>query len=94
MSTAILQFTPPPPPNPAACVALHMQLAAVNLIMEMSDPDTFWQPFFNTLPSTDEWVCPLVTLPAEYIPLLQSEPMVGGWGWGWCLGWGAACVCV
>jgi hypothetical protein len=68
------------------CTVLHaMQLAAVNLLMEMSRPEEFWQPFFKTLPQPGEVVSPLVSMPAEYLPLLQSEPLVrtdsrGHWG--------------
>jgi hypothetical protein len=63
--------TPPPPP---ACYI--DQFAAVNLLMEMSDPRAFWKPFFDTLPAPHELVSPLVSLPSAYRPLLQSEALV------------------
>ena len=67
----------------AAALPFYLpQLAAVNVLMEMSRPEEFWQPFFKTLPQPGEVVSPLVSMPAEYLPLLQSEPLVSTDGKG------------
>lgn len=55
---------------------LLLQFGAVNLALQLSDPHSFWRPFLDALPSPDELLCPLVSMPHTYLPLLSSKPLV------------------
>jgi hypothetical protein len=55
-----------------------MQVAAANFWAEIDNPDSPWHPYLDALPSQDELVCPLVSMPREYQHLLQNEEAVSG----------------
>jgi hypothetical protein len=59
------------------CVFSSMQMAAAIFAAEMESHDSPHRPYFDALPSPDELLCPLISLPAEYLHLLQSPKAVG-----------------
>lgn len=58
------------------CVALVLQVAAANLALELPDPQSPWRAYWDALPTAEELLCPLVSLPTAYLPLLNSQPLV------------------
>uniref|UniRef100_A0A383VSU2 SET domain-containing protein n=1 Tax=Tetradesmus obliquus TaxID=3088 RepID=A0A383VSU2_TETOB len=49
------------------------ELAAANLLGMMADQSSPMQTYFASLPTKEELLSPLVSMPEEYLPLLQSD---------------------
>lgn len=65
----------------SCCVVLitsSVQLAAANLLGMMADQSSPMQTYFASLPTKEELLSPLVSMPEEYLPLLQSDLAVSG----------------
>ncbi|KAF6258738.1 hypothetical protein COO60DRAFT_1701212 [Scenedesmus sp. NREL 46B-D3] len=52
------------------------ELAAANLLAMMADPAHAMQTYFASLPTSEELLSPLVSMPEQYLPLLQSDVAV------------------
>jgi hypothetical protein len=50
-----------------------VQLSAANLLAMMADSDNPMQTYFASLPTKEELLSPLVSMPEQYLPLLQSD---------------------
>jgi hypothetical protein len=63
-----------------------VQLSAANLLAMMADPTNPLQTYFASLPTREELLSPLVSMPEEYLPLLQSDLAVS-----LCYAWLVVC---
>jgi hypothetical protein len=62
-----------------------VQLSAANLLAMMADPTNPLQTYFASLPTREELLSPLVSMPEEYLPLLQSDLAVSCRCYAWWL---------
>lgn len=57
-------------------LAPHPQVAAGLFLLELQDPSSVWAPHMATMPTREE-LWSYYDVPLSYLPLIQSEPVVG-----------------